>query len=67
MLSWQQAAVLAAGLGAAGQLLTLAAHAADSPGHAPDGADHVPGLARRWAAHVGPFAREAGVVIWRVP
>jgi hypothetical protein len=63
MLSWQQAAVLAASLGAAGQLLTYAERAVDRPAETPDGADHVPGLARRWAARVGPFAREAGVVI----
>ena len=48
MLSWQQAALLAAGLGAAGWLLVYAGRAA---------------RAWRWAAHAGPFLREAGVVI----
>jgi hypothetical protein len=63
MLSWQQAALLAAGFGVAALLLAHAAHAVDSSGQGPGGANHVPGLARRWAGHVGPFAREAGVVI----
>jgi hypothetical protein len=45
MLSWQQAALLAAGLVAAG-LLAYAGRAG-----------------RRWAAHTGPFLREAGVVV----
>jgi PAP2 superfamily len=48
MLSWQQAALLAAGLGAAGVLLVYAGHAA---------------AGWRWASHVGPFLREAGVVV----
>jgi hypothetical protein len=48
MLSWQQAALLAAGLVAAGLLL---AHAGWT------------GRAWRWAAHTGPFLREAGVVV----
>ena len=48
MLSWQQAALLAAGLGAAGVLLVYAGHTA---------------AGWRWAVHVGPFLREAGVVI----
>ncbi|HVT68662.1 MAG TPA: phosphatase PAP2 family protein [Trebonia sp.] len=47
MLSWQQAALLAAGLGAAGVLLVYAGHTA---------------AGWRWAVHVGPFLREAGVV-----
>jgi hypothetical protein len=63
MLSWQQAALLAVGCGAAGLLLVRAARSVDGPGRATDGADHVPGLARRWAGHLGPFAREAGVVL----
>jgi hypothetical protein len=50
MLSWQQAAALAAALGLAGLVLVRAG--------APGGP-----LARRCAAHAGPFAREAGVVI----
>ena len=48
MLSWQQAALLAAGLGAAGVLLVYAGHAT---------------AGWRWAARAGPFLREAGVVI----
>ena len=48
MLSWQQAALLALGCGAAGGLLLYAGHAA-------------PGW--RWALRVGPFLREAGVVV----
>jgi PAP2 superfamily len=48
MLSWQQAALLALGLAAAGLLLVYAGHA---------------GRAWRWAAHTGPFLREAGVVV----
>ena len=55
MLSWQQAAVLAAGLFVAGLLLVSLARAGAQPGRSP-------GRAARWAAHVGPFAREAGVV-----
>jgi hypothetical protein len=48
MLSWQQAALLAAGLGATGVLLVYAGHT----------------VARwHWATHAGPFLREAGVVI----
>jgi PAP2 superfamily len=48
MLSWQQAALLALGCGAASGLLLYAGHAA-------------PGW--RWALRVGPFLREAGVVV----
>jgi hypothetical protein len=48
MLSWQQAALLALGCGAAGGLLLYAGHAARG---------------WRWALHVGPFLREAGVVV----
>ena len=59
MLSWQQAAVLAAGLFVAGLLLVSLARAGAQPGRSP-------GRAARWgtgwAAHIGPFAREAGVV-----
>jgi hypothetical protein len=51
MLSWQQAALLAAGLIAAGLVLVRLAQAGLPPGRA-----------TRWAAHIGPFAREAGVV-----
>jgi PAP2 superfamily len=58
MLSWQQAGLLAAGLGGAGVVLVHAGHAAGSRASA-----DVPGLPRRLAAQVGPFAREAGVVI----
>lgn len=52
MLSWQQAALLAIGLGTLGVVLVRAGQAA---GHA--------GRARRWAAQGGPFLREAGVVV----
>ncbi len=48
MLSWQQAAILAAALGVAGVLLVRVGTA---------------GRARTYAAHVGPFFREAGVVV----
>ena len=48
MLSWRQAALLAAGLGVAGLLLV---HAGRS------------GRTWRWAAQAGPFLREAGVVV----
>ena len=48
MLSWQQAALLALGLGVAGALLLYAGHVA---------------WAWRWGMHVGPFLREAGVVV----
>jgi hypothetical protein len=48
MLSWQQAALLALGLGVAGASLLSAARAAG---------------AWRWGLHVGPFLREAGVVV----
>jgi hypothetical protein len=51
MLSWQQAALLAAGLITAGLLLVRLAQAVQPAGRA-----------TRWAAHLGPFAREAGVV-----
>jgi hypothetical protein len=56
MLSWQEAGPLAAGLGAAGMLLAHAGQPARE--HA-----GVPRRARRWAAQLGPFAREAGVVV----
>src|SRR3984957_20303345 len=55
MLSWQQAALLAAGLFVAGLLLVRVTRAGMQP-------DRFPGRATRWAAHIGPFAREAGVV-----
>ena len=55
MLSWQQAALLAAGLFAAGLLLVRLARAGPRPGRPA-------GRAMRWAAYIGPFAREAGVV-----
>jgi hypothetical protein len=55
MLSWQQAALLAAGLFVAGLLLVRLTRAAMQP-------DRFPRRATRWAAHIGPFAREAGVV-----
>src|SRR6202453_1897220 len=55
MLSWQQAALLAAGLFAAGLLLVRLARAGAQ-------ADQAPGSATRWPAHIAPFAREAGVV-----
>jgi hypothetical protein len=48
MLSWQQAALLASGLGIAGVLLVNSGRGA---------------RAWRWAIHVGPFLREAGVVV----
>jgi hypothetical protein len=48
MLSWQQAALLALGCGAAGGLLVYAGRAAQG---------------WRWALRVGPFLREAGVVV----
>ena len=48
MLSWQQAVLLAAGLGSAGLLLARAGRS---------------GGTWRWAAHAGPFLREAGVVV----
>jgi hypothetical protein len=51
MLSWQQAALLAAGLVASGLLLVRLASAGQRPGRP-----------TRWAGHIGPFAREAGVV-----
>ena len=55
MLSWQQAALLAAGLFVAGLLLVRLARAGQRSGRPA-------GRATRWAAHIGPFAREAGVV-----
>ena len=63
MLSWQQAAVLAAGLFVAGLLLVSLARAGAQPGRSPGRATRwaVP-WAARWGAHIGPFAREAGVV-----
>ena len=48
MLSWQQAALLALGLGVAGVMLLHIGHVA---------------WAWRWGVHVGPFLREAGVVV----
>src|ERR1700761_4563495 len=48
MLSWQQAALLAAALGVTGLVLVRASRGRD---------------AWRWAAHAGPFLREAGVVV----
>ena len=48
MLSWQQAALLALGCGMAGVALLSAGHAA---------------RAWRWGTHIGPFLREAGVVV----
>jgi hypothetical protein len=51
MLSWQQAALLAAGLITAGLLLVRLAQAGLPAGRA-----------TRSAAHLGPFAREAGIV-----
>jgi hypothetical protein len=59
MLSWQQAAVLAAGLFVAGLLLVSLARAGAQPGRSPGWG---PRWATGWAAHIGPFAREAGVV-----
>src|ERR1700722_654648 len=55
MLSWQQAAFLAAGLFVAGLLLVRLARVGQRSGR-------TAGRATRWAAHLGPFAREAGVV-----
>src|SRR5580693_7637223 len=55
MLSWQEAALLAIGLGAAAVLLAAAGHATGRARHAPP--------AGRWAARTGPFAREAGIVV----
>jgi hypothetical protein len=49
MLSWQQAALLAAALGVAGVLLVHVGRGAARP--------------RTYAAHAGPFLREAGVVV----
>jgi hypothetical protein len=48
MLSWQQATLLACGLAVAGILLVHAGRVA---------------WAWRWGAYVGPFLREAGVVV----
>jgi hypothetical protein len=55
MLSWQQAALLAAGLGVAGVLLVHAGRAAGRDGRA--------ARFRTYAVHAGPFPREAGVVV----
>jgi hypothetical protein len=55
MLSWQQAAFLAAGLFVAGLLLVHLARVGQRSARPA-------GRATRWAAHIGPFAREAGVV-----
>lgn len=55
MLSWQQAALLAIGLGTAGVLLVRAGR--DAAG------SRRSGRGRRWASLAGPFAREAGVVV----
>jgi PAP2 superfamily len=59
MLSWQQAAVLAAGLFVAGLLLVSLARGGAQPGRSPG---RTAQWAARWAARFGPFAREAGVV-----
>src|SRR5580692_1070454 len=59
MLSWQQAALLAAGLFVAGLLLVRLARVGARPGWSTGRAAR---WAARWAAHIGPFAREAGVV-----
>src|SRR6202046_5131681 len=59
MLSWQQAAVLAAGLFVAGLLLVSLARAGAQPGRSPV---QTARWAARWAARCGPFVREAGVV-----
>jgi hypothetical protein len=48
MLSWQQAAAVALGCGVAGVVLAHVGHSA---------------RAWRWGIHVGPFLREAGVVV----
>jgi hypothetical protein len=48
MLSWQQATLLALGCGVAGVVLVYAGQAS---------------RAWRWGSHVGPFLREAGVVV----
>ncbi len=55
MLSWQQAALLAIGLGTAGVLLMHAGRDAAGSGRGD--------RARRLAALAGPFPREAGVVV----
>jgi len=63
MLSWQQAAILAAALGVAGVLLVhvgATGRAGRARTYAPDGRA---GRVRTIAAHVGPFSREAGVVV----
>jgi PAP2 superfamily len=52
MLSWRQAALVAGGLVVAGLLLVRAGHARASRD----------ARSWRWAVHVGPFLREAGVV-----
>jgi hypothetical protein len=63
MLSWQQAAMLAAGLFAAGLLLVSLARAGAQPGRSRGRATRwAARWAARWGAHIGPFAREAGVV-----
>ena len=48
MLSWQQAALLALGCGMAGVALVYAGQVSK---------------AWRWGTHIGPFLREAGVVV----
>ena len=58
MLSWQQAALLAIGLGGAGVLLVYSGHAA---GQISRGG--WTGRARRWAGRTGPFLRESGLVV----
>src|ERR1700677_2755331 len=55
MLSWQQAALLAAALGVAGVLLVHAGRATGRDGRA--------ARFRTYAVHAGPFLREAGVVV----
>lgn len=58
MLSWQQAALLAVGLGATGMLLSAAGHAAATGARAGRAR-----LAGRRVARTGPFAREAGIIV----
>src|SRR5690348_7764534 len=58
MLSWQQAALLALGLGGAGVLLVYTGHGA---GRISRGGRT--GRAMRWAGWAGPFLRESGLVV----
>jgi hypothetical protein len=62
MLSWQQAGLLAAGLGVTGVLLVRAGRTAGAGAGDPD-ETRPASPAWRLASHAGPFAREAGVVI----